>query len=87
MKTASILGVHFHAVTMQQAVELAMSRIRARQKGYVVTPNPEIVDLCCRDSEYMGIVNRATLVLPDGIGIIYAAVSYTHLTLPTIRLV
>lgn len=72
MKTASILGVHFHAVTMQQAVELAMSRIRARQKGYVVTPNPEIVDLCCRDSEYMGIVNRATLVLPDGIGIIYA---------------
>ena len=33
MKTASILGVHFHAVTMQQAVELAMSRTRARQKG------------------------------------------------------
>ena len=64
MKTASILGVHFHAVTMQQAVELAMTRLRARQKGYVVTPNPEIVDLCCRDSEYMGIVNRATLVLP-----------------------
>ena len=73
MKTASILGVHFHAVTMQQAVDVAMSRIRARQKGYVVTPNPEIVDLCYRDSEYMGIVNRAALVLPDGIGIIYAA--------------
>ena len=73
MKTASILGVHFHAVTMQQAVDVAMSRIRARQKGYVVTPNPEIVDLCCRDREYMGIVNRAALVLPDGIGIIYAA--------------
>ncbi len=73
MKTASILGVHFHAVTMQQAVDVAMSRIRARQKGYVVTPNPEIVDLCRRDREYMGIVNRAALVLPDGIGIIYAA--------------
>lgn len=73
MKTASILGVHFHAVTMQQAVETAMSRIRARQKGYVVTPNPEIVDLCRKDDAYMGIVNRATLVLPDGIGIIYAA--------------
>ena len=73
MKTASILGVHFHAVTMQQAVALAMSRLRARQKGYVVTPNPEIVDLCRRDSEYMGIVNHAALVLPDGVGIIYAA--------------
>ena len=65
MKTASILGVHFHAVTMQQAVETAMSRIRARQKGYVVTPNPEIVDLCRKDDAYMGIVNRATLVLPQ----------------------
>ena len=41
MKTASILGVQFHAVTKQQAVELAMSKLRARQKGYVVTPNPE----------------------------------------------
>lgn len=73
MKTASILGVHFHAVTMQQAVDEAMSRIRARCKGYVVTPNPEIVDLCRKDEKLMGIVNRAALVLPDGIGIIYAA--------------
>ena len=53
MKTASILGVQFHAVTKQQAVELAMSKLRARQKGYVVTPNPEIVDLCRRDPEFM----------------------------------
>ena len=73
MNTASILGVQFHAVTMQQAVELAMSKIRSRQQGYVVTPNPEIVDLCPHDEKFMGIVNHATLVLPDGIGIIYAA--------------
>ena len=66
MKTASILGVQFHAVTKQQAVELAMSKLRARQKGYVVTPNPEIVELCRRDPEFMGIVNHAALVLPDG---------------------
>ena len=69
MNTASILGVQFHAVTKKQAVELAMSKLRARQKGYVVTPNPEIVDLCRRDSEFMGIVNHAALVMPDGIGI------------------
>ena len=51
MNTASILGVQFHAVTKQQAVELAMSKIRSRQKGYVVTPNPEIVDLCRHDEK------------------------------------
>ncbi len=73
MKTASILGVHFHAVTLNQAVEKAMSLLRTRQKGYVVTPNPEIVDLCRYDDELRGIVNRASLVLADGIGIIYAA--------------
>lgn len=73
MKTASILGVHFHAVSLQEAVDIAMTKIRSGQKGYVVTPNPEIVDLCQKDAALMSIVNRATLVLPDGIGIIYAA--------------
>ena len=73
METASILGIRFDAVTMQQAVDTAMDRLRARRKGYVVTPNPEIVDLCRKDSAYRDLVNRAALVLPDGIGIIYAA--------------
>lgn len=73
METATILGVDFHAVTLQEAVELAMIRIRTRQKGYVVTPNPEIVDLCRRDETFHGIINHAALVLPDGIGIVYAA--------------
>lgn len=73
MQTASILGVHFHAVTLQEAVEAAMTRIRSRHQGYVVTPNPEIVELCRKDPLIMGIVNRAALVLPDGIGIVYAA--------------
>lgn len=73
MKTASILGVHFHDVTMEQAIESAMTRLRAREKGYVVTPNPEIVDLCRQNGEYKEIINHAALILPDGIGIIYAA--------------
>lgn len=73
MKTASILGVHFHAVTMQQAVDAAMARMRAGHQGYVVTPNPEIVELCRKDEALRGIVGRASLVLADGIGILYAA--------------
>ena len=73
MQTASILGVRFDAVTLQQAVDEAMSRIRTQRQGYVVTPNPEIVELCRKDSAYRNIVNHAALVLPDGIGIIYAA--------------
>lgn len=73
MNTASILGVQFHAVTMEQAVDAAMARMRDGEKGYVVTPNAEIVELCRKDEELRDIVNRASLVLADGIGVIYAA--------------
>ncbi|MFR4878599.1 MAG: hypothetical protein ACLUBZ_17145 [Ruthenibacterium lactatiformans] len=40
---------------------------------YVVTPNPEIVEICREDAEARGAVNSADLVIPDGIGVIYGA--------------
>lgn len=73
IKTASILGVNFHILTSAEAVDCAMQRIRNRQKGYVVTPNAEIVERCYRDSAFKNIVNRAALVLVDGVGVLYAA--------------
>lgn len=73
MKTADIMGVQFHAVTLNEAVDYAMNRIHMKKKGYVVTPNPEIVYLTLDDPAFRMVVNNAALVLPDGIGIIYAA--------------
>lgn len=73
MKTANILGVSFDNLTLKEAVDAAMEQIRAGRKGYVVTPNPEIVYAALEDPVFRDIVNRASLVLPDGIGVIYAA--------------
>lgn len=73
MKTANILGVSFDNLTLKGAVDAAMEQIRAGRKGYVVTPNPEIVYAALEDPVFRDIVNRASLVLPDGIGVIYAA--------------
>ncbi|MBS5144030.1 MAG: WecB/TagA/CpsF family glycosyltransferase [Butyricicoccus pullicaecorum] len=73
VKTANILGVSFHNVTLMEAVDAAMEQIRAGKKGYVVTPNPEIVYETLQDPVFRDIVNRASFVLPDGIGVIYAA--------------
>lgn len=73
MKTAEIMGVHFHAATLNEAVDAAMACIHARKKGYIVTPNPEIVYLTLDDPAFRAVINGAALVLPDGIGIIYAA--------------
>ena len=39
----------------------------------MVTPNPEIVEICREDAEARGAVNSADLVIPDGIGVIYGA--------------
>lgn len=73
MKTADIMGVRFHAMTLNETVDYAMNRIHTKKKGYIVTPNPEIVYLTLDDPAFRNIVNGAALVLPDGIGIIYAA--------------
>lgn len=73
MSKVSIMGVNFDAVTKPQAVELAMKQIREGRKGYVVTPNSEIVYMARHDAELKKLLNGASLSLPDGVGILHAA--------------
>ena len=69
----NILGVGFDNLTMEEAVEQGMALLRGPGAHYVVTPNPEIVEICRRDPAAMRAVNGADLVLPDGIGVIKGA--------------
>lgn len=68
-----ILGVGFDDVTLEAAVDRSLSLLEEPGGHYVVTPNPEIVYLCRKDGGLLNVVNGADLVLPDGIGVIYAA--------------
>ena len=68
-----VLGVGFDDLYMEEAVSKALEFLEDGKKHYVVTPNPEIVWMCKDDSRLMDIVNEASLVLADGIGIIYGA--------------
>ena len=68
-----VLGVGFDNVTMTEAVERGMSLLRSEGAHYVVTPNPEIVEICREDEAARAVVNGASLVLPDGIGVIKGA--------------
>ncbi len=68
-----VLGVSFDNVTMDDAVRLGMELLDSPGADTVVTPNPEIVMACRKDPELMSAVNSASLVLPDGIGVIYGA--------------
>jgi N-acetylglucosaminyldiphosphoundecaprenol N-acetyl-beta-D-mannosaminyltransferase len=68
-----ILGVDFDDVTLEQAVEAADAMIGAGGFHYVVTPNAEFVQRAEGDTRFRHALNGADLVLPDGIGVVYAA--------------
>lgn len=64
-----IMNVGFDNLTMDEAVEAVLD-IR---RGYVVTPNPEIVWMARKDTALRKALDAADLVVADGIGVIYAA--------------
>ncbi|MCI8479618.1 MAG: WecB/TagA/CpsF family glycosyltransferase [Oscillibacter sp.] len=69
----NVLGVGFDNVTMAEAVEEAVRLLEGPEARYVVTPNPEIVEVCREDDAARRAVNGAALVLPDGVGVIKGA--------------
>lgn len=68
-----VLGVAFDNVTMDEAVDKALELLEQDGPHLVVTPNPEIVQRANKDPEFAQILSNADLVVPDGIGVIYAA--------------
>lgn len=68
-----ILGVAFDDVTLEQAVETAAGMIAAGGFHYAVTPNAEFVQRSEKDERFRCALNGADLVLPDGVGVVYAA--------------
>ncbi len=67
-----IMGVGFDPVTMEGALALADEILAKKVPGYCVTPNPEIVYEAMEDGCFRNLVNEASMVLPDGIGVILA---------------
>ena len=68
-----VLGVAFDNVTMDEAVERALELLERDGPHLVATPNPELVQQANKDPEFADILARADLVIPDGVGVIYAA--------------
>ncbi|MDF2876958.1 MAG: WecB/TagA/CpsF family glycosyltransferase [Clostridia bacterium] len=68
-----ILGVPIDNVTMDQAAGL-IDKFTASSKCHTVfTPNPEIIMLAKKDERLFSILNEASLVVPDGIGVVIAS--------------
>lgn len=68
-----VLHVGFDNITMDEALARAEAMLEEEGADTVVTPNPEMVWLCRKDEELRKALDAASLVLPDGIGIVYGA--------------
>ena len=68
-----VLGVGFDNLTLDEAVARGMELVCGEGTQYVVTPNPEIVEVCRENPAARDAVNGADLVLPDGVGVVKGA--------------
>ena len=71
-----ILGVNVNNATMDEAVKEVSAFIDTTDAHMVVTPNAEILFVCHEDDYVKNIINSASFVAADGIGVVYAAKSY-----------
>lgn len=69
----TILGVRFDNVTLDEAAERGAALLDEAGFHYVVTPNPEFLLTAREDADFRRVLNGADLVLPDGVGVLYAA--------------
>jgi N-acetylglucosaminyldiphosphoundecaprenol N-acetyl-beta-D-mannosaminyltransferase len=73
LTAVNILDVPVHAVTMAETLAWIEAAVAARQPRQICTANPEFVMLAQRDPGFCQVLQQADLVLPDGVGLLWAA--------------
>lgn len=68
-----ILGIKIDKITSAETINRIGSFLNSNNNHYIVTANPEIAVHAHKDREYRDIVNNADLVVPDGIGLLFAS--------------
>ncbi len=69
----NILGVSFDNMDLTQAIDAGFAMMTQGGFHYVVTPNPEFIMDAQKNQKFQQVLNGADLVIPDGIGVLYAA--------------
>lgn len=73
-----ILGIPVDKVNMKTAIERVKHFLEADRLSTIYTPNSEMVMAALEDDELKEILERGDLVVPDGIGIVYASRIYGY---------
>ncbi len=68
-----VLGVSFDNLTLDEAVDKAVRLLEEDRPHMMATANPEMIQKAAKDPQFAKVLHDADLVIPDGIGVIYAA--------------
>ena len=82
MNQAKILDVKINKITTKEVLEKIKSFLLSSQQHYIVTLNPEMIVEAQKNNHFKKIINEADIVIPDGIGILFANKFLNHKTLP-----
>lgn len=77
-KRIKILGVPVDMVNYEEAMNRFKTFIEEDGVSLIVTPNSEIVVNAGNNPELMDAINQAEMVIPDGIGLVYASRILKH---------
>jgi len=69
----NILGVQIDNLAKAGALSKVEEFLSDGRQHYIVTPNPEMVVAAEKDKEFLEILNKADLAVPDGFGLILAS--------------
>jgi N-acetylglucosaminyldiphosphoundecaprenol N-acetyl-beta-D-mannosaminyltransferase len=73
LKGIRILGTFVHRTTLEDALEHVFLWARQDRLHHVVTADATLVDRASREPELAAIIDQASLVTPDGAGVLFAA--------------
>lgn len=68
----SLLGISVDCISKSRLLDCLNSHVLSRQQLHLVTMNAEMAYAASRDSTLMTVLQQADLIIPDGIGIVWA---------------
>ena len=72
MKTEKIIDIKINRITTKEVLEEIKSFLLSENQHYIVTLNPEMIIEAQNNIKFKEVINKADLVIPDGIGILWA---------------
>jgi N-acetylglucosaminyldiphosphoundecaprenol N-acetyl-beta-D-mannosaminyltransferase len=78
---ANVLGVGVHAVNLDTAIEFVEANAASGRRGYICVTGVHGVMEAYRSSRFRGVLDRALLVLPDGMPMVWVGRFQKHTTM------